>query len=130
MKLYSFFLLTLSFICTLSAALPASSRCVPINEDGAPLRIVNGAGISLFSNQVRINVEQQFLQPTTFYPYGGFVVNIINDYCRTIFITFRWPNGAMITRAVGAGSVWPHEVIPRSADPSGMLRVAISDHLY
>jgi hypothetical protein len=130
MKLYNFFLLILSFTCTLSTALPAgSSQCVPVNADDAPLRNINGAGISLFSNQVRINIVQAEIEPGGITPYGGFMVSIINDYCRAIAVTFRWPSGETFVRAVSPGSSWLRSLIPRRAAQGTIFHVSIHDQL-
>jgi hypothetical protein len=93
MKLYNFFLLILSFICTLSDARPGQSLCVPLNEGGGFLRVANGATVSAFSDQVRIRVVQDYMEPSVAYPLGGLMVDIINEYCLRVRVTFIRPDG-------------------------------------
>jgi hypothetical protein len=129
MNLYNFFLLILSFICTLSEALPAgSSQCVPVNEDGAALRMTNGAGISLFSNQVRINIVDSHIEPSSFYPWGGFTVSIHNDYCLPLRIFFNLPNGQREERVISARTTSPRAFVHRGVIQGAIVRVAIQDY--
>jgi hypothetical protein len=130
MKLYNFLLLILSFACTLSGALPAgNNQCAPVNEDGAALRNTNGAGISLFSNQIRINIVQAYYAPTQRYPWGGFVVSIINDYCLYIEVTFRLPDGRSYTQRVSPRSSVLDALIPRGVQQGAIIHVSVHDYL-
>jgi hypothetical protein len=92
MKLHNF-LLILSLICTLSDARPGQSLCVPVNEGGGTLRVANGATVSSFSNQVRIRVTQAYLEPSVAYPLGGVLVDIVNEFCLRVRVTFVLPDG-------------------------------------
>ena len=99
----------------------------PINEDDAALRNSNGAGISLFSNQVRINIAQAYLEPSAFYPHGGFSVNIVNEYCLPVWVTFTLPNGQSYNEHVSAHTQRSNVVIPRNAAQGAVLHVSIED---
>jgi hypothetical protein len=89
MKLHTFFLLILSFTCTLLEALPArGNQCVPVNTGGGALRNINGYAISAFSNQVRVVVVQSYVEPGPGQPWGGILVDIINQHCLRVRVTF------------------------------------------
>jgi hypothetical protein len=130
MNLYNFFLLILSFTCTLSGALPArGNQCVPVNEDGAALRMRNGAGISLFSDQIRINVVESYREPSLRFPRGGFTVSIVNDYCLYIQVTFHFQNGETYERTIGSRSSAPQAFIPIGVGQGDIIRISIHDYL-
>src|SRR4051812_26403867 len=94
MKLLSFFLLILSFICTLSEALPAGgSQCVPVNEGGGTLRNINGAAVSAFSDRVQIVVAQASVEPSSRHPFGAVFVDIFNQHCLRVRVEIVLPDG-------------------------------------
>jgi hypothetical protein len=129
MKLYNVFLLILSSTCTLSGASPVrSSQCVPVNEDGAALRMTNGAGISLFSNQVRINIVESYIEPSTFYPFGGFTISFHNDFCHALRVTFDFLNGRNFEALFSPWTSSARFVIPRGAGQGSIVRVSIRDN--
>jgi hypothetical protein len=128
MKLYNFFLLTLSLICTLSEALPAGGgQCVPVNADGASLRNSNGAMLSLFSNQIRVRVVQSYIEPSTTMPFGGIFVDVTNDYCLRIRVEFRMSDGATYAFFVGGRSAIIRTLIPRAIAHNDIIHVSIHD---
>jgi hypothetical protein len=89
MKLHTFFLLIISFACTHLEALPArGNQCVPVNTGGGALRNINGYAISAFSDQVRVVVVQSHVEPGTGHPFGGVLVDIFNDHCLPVRVSF------------------------------------------
>ena len=129
MKLYNFFLAILSFGFALSAPLPAPGSCSAVNEDDGTMRMASGAGVSLFSNQVRINIVDSLIEPSTSYPWGGFTVSIHNDYCLTISVTFHLPNGESYDHTVSAYSSTSRALIPHRVPHGDVVHVSIADHL-
>lgn len=129
MKLHSFFLVILSFICTLSVAAPVRNQCQPVNADDAALRNSNGAGLSLFSNQVRINIDQAYVAPSSWNPHGGFTVNVINDYCLSISILFEFPHGGNFRQTVPARTHMSGLLIPHAVGQGGNMQVSVTDFL-
>jgi hypothetical protein len=118
----------LSFICTLSNALSQPNQCAPINADNAPIRNLNGAGISLFDNEVRINIVDSYIAPSADHPSGGFTVSVINDYCSPIKVIFKTPDGPSYNQVLPHGSSSGRTLVPLRVAHGGILRVTILDH--
>jgi hypothetical protein len=129
MKLYNFFLFILSFVCTLSSALPANGQCAAIRSEDAPLRNMNGAGISLFENQVRINIAESYVEPSERAPTGGFTVSVHNDHCTSILVVFRTPapDARSYQQVLAAGASSIRGLIPRIVERGAIIRVTILD---
>lgn len=128
MKLYNFFLLILSFICTLSGALPArGGQCVPANEGGGAIRNSNGATVSAFQNQVRVRIVQSYLEPSSWYPHGGIFIDVVNDYCLRVRVDFALPNGNSYSFFVGARSAILSQAIGEHIQQGAVIHVTIED---
>jgi hypothetical protein len=130
MKLYSAILPTLLFLCTLSSAVPVRSRCGPSDVvRDALLRNRNGASIGLLSNELRMNVVQSHIDPTSWHPLGGFMISIINDYCLSVEITFRFSDGTIYRQYIHSRSIMNNVVIPHATTEGRMVQVTVQEFL-
>jgi hypothetical protein len=130
MKLHNFFLFFLSFICTLSNALPASNnQCAAIHVDQAPLRNLSGLGISFFSDQVRIVIVDSYVSGTAEHA-AGFTATVVNDYCTAIMVIFKTPGGPSFQQVIQPGHASRRSVIPYQVPHGGVLYVTITDRWF
>jgi hypothetical protein len=127
MKLNNFYLLFLSFICSLSGVLSAPSQCVPVNLDGAAVRNINGASSSFFSNQITIRVVQSYIEPSTWMPFGGILVDINNQYCLPIRVTFTLPNGQIHQVTVNARTNVPRIHVSGHVNQGDVMHIDVHD---
>jgi hypothetical protein len=127
MKLNTFFLLIISFICTLSEALPAGGQCVPANEGGGAIRNANGATVSAFQNQVRVRIVNSYIEPSSWAPWGGIFIDVVNDYCLRVAVTFALPDGNHHTFYVGARRAILSQLLPGHIPHNAVMQVTIED---
>jgi hypothetical protein len=100
-----------------------------MNADGAAIRMTNGAGVSLLSNQVRINIVEAHVDPTTWHPFGGFTVSIHNDFCLWVHVTFTLPDGQRFDQTISPRSSNPRAFIPHAVAQGAIVRVSVHDDI-
>jgi hypothetical protein len=75
-----------------------------------------------------MNIGQSYIQPSSYNPFGGFTISIINDYCLTIYVLFQFPNGGNFRQTVGARSRVMGLLIPHALIQGALMHITVHDH--
>ena len=98
-----------------------------VNIDGAALRNTVGSSSTFLSGQVVVRVVQSYLEPQTNFPFGGFFIDVNNNYCLRIRVTVTLPNGRIHEVLVNARENVPRIIIPERVDQGAVLHIGVYD---